>query len=167
MRNDQGHARMCIRASFEDLDPSKSCVEQFGELVDEFYHLTTDDDRLAKVPEIRIRIEPVFKDENEHTLFQNQFDINTLNPRKIWFNYMLWVNETKGVHKLSNGLPYYGNVQTEEQDNLIFEFYVSPSTSYVVLNFEVENKIPDKLYPIEITAEANYLQQNFFNPLSG
>lgn len=37
----------------------------------------------------------------------------------------------------------------------------------MAINFEVINSQPDKFYKLEVTAEANYLAQTFFNPQSG
>lgn len=114
LRNQQGHVRMCIKASYEDLDPNKTCIEQFGELADEFFHFTTEDPRFSQTPELRIRVEPVFKDQSELQQF-NEEDLakkpeGESAPKKVWFGYTIWLGETKGVHKLYNGVSYYGNI---------------------------------------------------------
>lgn len=136
-----GHLRMCVVATFKDLDNSLSCMELDGEQSSDFYLLTTDIPYYESHSEVHIRIEPIFKDEDSEAKFNalkyETKDHETEKSDNIWFRYTLSASETKGIHNLGHGTAFEGNIQPDRPDYLVYEFIRTEDVDFVAINFEV------------------------------
>lgn len=166
IENIVGHVKMCIVLDFKDLDNSKSCKELGGEEKTDYFILTTDNPYYQNHSEVHIRIEPIFKWRQKEVFNQIKSSPKVSEVGHIWFKYNFSVSTTNGVHNLGHGTPFFGNVQPDQPDYLVYKFFKTKDVKYNVVNFEVYNDQVDKHYPITVSARVNFNKFESFGSTS-